>query len=184
MTIDGRQAGDAAPAHPETQIGPSISDVSDLDRTLAFYRDALGFELQGRLGDQAPFLSAGGYHHHIGLNTWEIRDRAAPAPGTTGLYHVAFLNPNRRELARAVRRLLDEGVAIDGTADHGVNEAVYFHGPDGNRVELTRDHSLGSRSRDKRGALVPMQEPLDLDGLLAEVEPRALADPSAATTYR
>jgi catechol 2,3-dioxygenase len=122
--------------HPETRIGHIHLKVSDLPRAIAFYRDALGFDLMDMYGDSAAFLSAGGYHHHLGLNTWESRGRPAPAPGTTGLYHVAILYPTRQELARALQRLLAHGVGIDGASDHGVSEAIYLHDPDGNGIEI------------------------------------------------
>ena len=153
---------------PETRIGHVHLKVSDLERAIRFYRDALGFQVMQRFGEQAAFLSAGGYHHHIGLNTWESKGGNAPPPGTTGLYHVAILNPSRRELARALRRLVEHGVSIEGAADHGVSEAIYLSDPDGNGVELYRD-----RTREEwpfaNGELAMVTEPLDLEGLLAEV---------------
>ncbi|PYP43314.1 MAG: glyoxalase, partial [Gemmatimonadetes bacterium] len=117
---------------PNTRIGHVHLTVSDLDRALAFYRDVLGFEVTSRYGRDAVFLSAGGYHHHIGLNTWAGRGAPAPAPGTTGLYHFAILYPDRHALAAAVRRVLDAGVPLEGAADHGVSEAIYLRDPDGN----------------------------------------------------
>jgi catechol 2,3-dioxygenase len=144
--------------------------VSDLPRAIAFYRDALGFELMETYGDSAAFLSAGGYHHHIGLNTWESRGGPAPAPGTTGLYHVAILYPTRQELARALGRLVDHGVAIDGASDHGVSEAVYLHDPDGNGIEIYRDRPREEWPRAADGSLMLVTDPLDLRGLLAELD--------------
>src|SRR5687768_8927221 len=127
------------PIAPQVRIGHVHLKVADLDRALRFYRDVLGFQETQRYGSQAVFLSAGGYHHHIGLNTWESRGGSAPAPGATGLYHVAILYPNRAELADALRRLLAAKIPLDGAADHGVSEALYLRDPDGNGVELYRD---------------------------------------------
>src|SRR2546430_6634929 len=125
--------------HPQPRIGTVHLTVSDLERALAFSRDVLGLEVTHRYGRDAVFLSAGGYHHHIGLNTWAGRGAPAPAPGTTGLYHFAILYPDRKTLAGAVRRVLDAGVPLEGAADHGVSEAIYLRDPDGNGVELYRD---------------------------------------------
>ncbi|HEV8638670.1 MAG TPA: VOC family protein [Chloroflexota bacterium] len=156
--------------HPKTRIGHIHLKVSDLARSIAFYRDAFGFEVQQRMGDSAAFLSAGGYHHHIGLNTWESRG-GPPAPrGTTGLYHFAILYPDRRELARAFKRLLDHGVAIDGASDHGVSEAIYLHDPDGNGIEIYRDRDPAEWPRTPDGKLSMDGRPLDFDGLLRELE--------------
>src|SRR5216110_3278606 len=127
------------PVHPEVRIGHVHLKVADLERALAFYRDVLGFELTQRFGHQAAFLSAGGYHHHIALNTWESKDGHPPPPGTTGLYHLAILYPTPASLADALRRLLDAGIPLDGASDHGVSEALYLHDPDGNGVELYWD---------------------------------------------
>ena len=122
--------------HPETRVGHIHLKVSDLDRAIAFYRDVLGFDLTQKFGDDAAFLSAGGYHHHIGLNTWHSRG-ADPAPvNAAGLYHVAFVFPDRPALAAALRRVLDAGTRLDGAADHGVSEAVYFRDPDGNKLNF------------------------------------------------
>src|SRR6201996_3496818 len=121
--------------HPETRIGHVHLKVADLERALAFYSGVLGFEVTQRIGDSAAFLSAGGYHHHIGLNTWESAGGKAPAPGTTGLYHLAIVYPTRAELGDALRRLLAAGIQLDGAADHGVSEALYLRDPDGNGVE-------------------------------------------------
>jgi catechol 2,3-dioxygenase len=154
--------------HPEVRIGHVHLTVSNLERALAFYRDALGFEVTQRYGSDAVFLSAGGYHHHIALNTWAGEGAPHPPAGTTGLYHFAILYPTRRELARAFKRLFDHGVTIEGASDHGVSEAIYLRDPDGNGVELYHD-----RPRDQwprvRGQLRMTIKPLNLDGLLAEL---------------
>ena len=156
--------------HPETRIGHVHLKVADLARAIAFYRDALGFELRQYYGTGAAFLSAGGYHHHIGLNTWESLGGSPPPPGTTGLYHLAVLYPTRVELARAVRRLLDRGVAIGGASDHGVSEAIYLHDPDGNGIELYRDRDRAEWPTDAEGQQAMTTAPLDMDGLLAELD--------------
>jgi catechol 2,3-dioxygenase len=154
--------------HPQTRIGHVHLKVADLDRALGFWRDLLGFELQQRFGTQAAFVSAGGYHHHIGLNTWESKGGEAPSPGTTGLYHVAILFPDRRELARALKRLVDAGYPLDGASDHGVSEALYLQDPDGNGVELYRDRPREEWPRGPDGALAMVTRPLDVEGLLKE----------------
>ena len=151
-----------------TRIGHVHLKVADLDRALAFYVGVLGFELVQRYGSHASFVSAGGYHHHIGLNTWESRGGGAPAPGTTGLYHVAILYPDRPALADALWRLVRAGIALDGAADHGVSEALYLRDPDGNGLELTRDRPEADWPRTADGALAMVTEPLDLAALLAE----------------
>ena len=157
------------PIHPETRIGHAHLKVADLDRAVHFYRDLLGFELTQYYGGQAAFLSAGGYHHHIGLNTWESAGGTPPPPGHTGLYHVAILYPNCRELARALRRLVDHGYPLTGASDHGVSEALYLDDPDGNGLELYAD-----RPREqwplRDGQLAMVTRPLDLAGLLAELD--------------
>jgi len=150
------------------RIGHVHLTVADLDRAVAFYRDALGFEITARYGPDAVFLSAGGYHHHIGLNTWAGRGAPAPPRGTTGLYHFAILYPSRAALARAVRRLLDHGVRLEGAADHGVSEAIYLRDPDGNGVELCRDRAPAEWPRGADGALAMTTRALDLEALLAE----------------
>ncbi len=163
----------AAPAiHPDTRIGHAHLKVADLERAIRFYRDVLGFELMQRYGSQAAFLSAGGYHHHLGLNTWESRGGTPPPLGHTGLYHVAILYPNRKELARAVRRLLDHGVPIGGASDHGVSEAIYLDDPDGNGLELYADRPREQWPLDPDGGLRMVTRPLDLAGLLRELDER------------
>ncbi|MFU8863624.1 MAG: VOC family protein [Rhodobacterales bacterium] len=155
-------------AHPETRIGHVHLKVADLERALAFYRDVMGFALTQRFGDQAAFLSAGGYHHHIGLNTWDSLG-GSPAPqGHTGLYHTAILYPDRASLGAALARVLAAGVTLDGAADHGVSEAVYFRDPDGNGVEIYRDRAQQDWPRDAEGKLAMTNKRLDLDALLAE----------------
>ena len=164
------------PVHPQTRIGHVHLTVSDLDRAVRFYRDALGFEVQQYYGDSAVFLSAGGYHHHIGLNTWAGRGAPPPPPGTTGLYHLAILYPSRLELARAVKRVLDHGFRLSGASDHGVSEAIYLDDPDGNGVELYRDRPAAEWPR-RDGQLAMVTRPLDLAGLLAELEHEAATPP-------
>src|SRR5437763_14065717 len=155
---------------PRVDIGHVHLKVSDLDRAIAFYRDVLGFELMQQLGDQAAFLSAGGYHHHLGLNTWESKG-GPPAPqGTAGLYHFAILYPSRVELARALKRLLDMGVPIDGASDHGVSEAIYLHDPDGNGIELYRDRPREEWTKDPSGKTTMYTRQIDFDGLMKELE--------------
>jgi catechol 2,3-dioxygenase len=153
---------------PETRIGHVHLKVADLDRAIAFYRDVMGFELTQRYGAQAAFLSAGGYHHHVGLNTWQSRGGRPPAPGTTGLFHVAFLYPDRPALARTLASVIASGTRIDGAADHGVSEAVYFSDPDGNGIEIYRDRPEAEWPRDATGQLEMINAPLDLEALLAE----------------
>jgi len=154
--------------HPEVSIGHVHLTVSNLERAVEFYRDALGFEITQLYGSGAVFLSAGGYHHHIGLNTWAGEGAPQPPAGRTGLYHYAILYPSRRELARAFKRLFDHGVPIEGASDHGVSEAIYLRDPDGNGIELCCD-----RPRDEwprvAGHLRITTKPLNLDGLLAEL---------------
>lgn len=156
--------------HPHTRIGHVHLTVSDLDRALRFYRDVLGFEVTTTYGRDAVFLSAGGYHHHIGLNTWAGHGAPRPAPRTTGLYHFAILYPDRNSLAAAVRRLLEHGVPLEGASDHGVSEAIYLRDPDGNGVELYRDRPENEWPRTPDGMLVMHTRPLDLEKLLAEAE--------------
>jgi catechol 2,3-dioxygenase len=156
------------PIDPGVRIGHTHLKVADLDRALGFWRDVLGFEEQQRYGDQAAFLSAGGYHHHIALNTWESRGGPPPAPGTTGLFHVAILYPTRAALADALRRVLAAGIPLDGASDHGVSEALYLRDPDQNGVELYRDRDPAEWPRDLEGRLAMFTRRLDLDSLLAE----------------
>ena len=149
-------------------IGHVHLKVADLDRAISFYRDILGFDLTQRYGDQAAFLGAGGYHHHIGLNTWESAGGTPPPAGHTGLYHAAFLYPDRAALATALKRIMQAGIALDGAADHGVSEAIYLRDPDNNGVELYRDRPQSDWPRDADGTLMMSNRPLDLDALLAE----------------
>ena len=154
--------------HPEVRIGHTHLKVADLERALGFWHGVLGFEITQRFGTQAAFLSAGGYHHHIGLNTWESKGGASPPPGTTGLYHVAILYPTRAALADALRRLIAAGINLDGAADHGVSEALYLHDPDGNGVELYWDRPQSQWPRTAAGELSMGTLPLDLGALLKE----------------
>lgn len=158
------------PLHPDVRIGHVHLKVADLDRAVRFYRDALGFEVKQYFGKSAAFLSAGNYHHHIGLNTWESKGGSPPPPRSTGLYHVAILYPNRLELAKAIRRLLEHGVTIDGATDHGVSEAIYLHDPDFNNLELYVDRDPAEWPRGPNGELMMVTEALDLAGLLAELK--------------
>jgi catechol 2,3-dioxygenase len=151
-----------------TRIGHVHLKVSNLDRALAFYCGVLGFELQQRYGRQAAFVSAGGYHHHIGLNTWESEGGSPPPPGTTGLYHVAILYPTRADLADALRRLADHNIPLDGASDHGVSEALYLHDPDYNGIELYWDRPEAQWPRNADGSLAMVTRRLDLNGLLQE----------------
>ena len=144
--------------------------VADLERALGFYRDVLGFELTQRSGSSSEFLSAGGYHHHIGLNTWETDGGRPPARGTTGLYHLAILYPTRAELGDSLRRLQKAGIPLDGASDHGVSEALYLRDPDGNGVELYWDRPQEEWPRTPDGGLAMYTRPLDLDSLLAATE--------------
>jgi len=152
-----------------TGIGHVHLKVSDIDRALAFYKNVLGFDQIMRLGDQAAFVSAGGYHHHIGLNTWQSRRGSPAPPHHTGLYHFAIRYPTRRDLANATRRVLDAGVPIQGVADHGVSESIYLADLDGNGIELTRDRPESEWPRDAEGHIeLAMTDPLDLEALLRE----------------
>ncbi|MEQ3624890.1 MAG: VOC family protein [Celeribacter sp.] len=155
-------------APPATRIGHVHLKVADLDRALTFYGDVLGFEVMQRYGPQAAFLSAGGYHHHIGLNTWESAGGTPPPPGHTGLYHTAFLYPDRASLGAVLARILAAGITLDGAADHGVSEAIYLRDPDGNGVELYRDRAEADWPRGADGTLAMRNRPLDLEALLAE----------------
>jgi catechol 2,3-dioxygenase len=153
---------------PQTRVGHVHLKVSDLDRAIGFYSGVLGFELQQRYGAQAAFLSAGGYHHHIGLNTWESLGATPPPAGHTGLYHTAFLFPDRASLGAAMKRVIEAGIPIDGAADHGVSEAIYLRDPDQNGVELYRDKPETEWPRNSEGKLAMVNARLDLKALLAE----------------
>ncbi len=155
--------------HPETRIGHVHLKVSDLERSVKFYTEALGFELTARMGKSATFLSAGGYHHHIGLNTWESYEGAPPPVNATGLYHFAILLPNRKELARSIQRLTEHRWQIDGAADHGVSEAIYLRDPDENGIELYSDKPKSEWQYDANGALQMFTHRLDIDSLMAEL---------------
>jgi catechol 2,3-dioxygenase len=156
-----------APIAPGTRIGHVHLKVADLDRALGFYCDVLGFQLMQKFGAQAAFISAGGYHHHLGLNTWESLGGTPSPPGHTGLYHTAILYPTRADLADALRRLRAARIPLDGASDHGVSEALYLRDPDGNGVELYRDRPPAEWPRTPDGGLAMVTRPLDLDGLLA-----------------
>ena len=149
-------------------IGHVHLKVSDLERSLAFYRDVLGFEVTQKLGSQAAFLSTNGYHHHLGLNTWESAGGQSPAHGTTGLYHAAILFPSEAEMAAAVRRVMNAGIPLEGAADHGVSEAVYLKDPDGNGVELYWDKPKDVWPRKSDGSLDMFTAPLDVERLLSK----------------
>ena len=161
----------SAPIDPGARIGHVHLKVADLARAIAFYRDVLGFELMQTMGDAAAFMSAGGYHHHLGLNTWESLGGAPPPAGTTGLFHHAILYPDRPALARAVARVLAAGVPLEGAADHGVSESVYLRDPDGNGIELYRDRPKEDWPRDASGGVAMFTRALDLRRLLAEAHP-------------
>jgi len=157
----------AEPIDPGARVGHVHLKVADVERALGFWRDVLGFEEQARYGDQAVFISAGGYHHHIGLNTWESKGGSPPPPGTTGLYHVAILYPTREALAKALRRVLEAGIRLDGASDHGVSEALYLRDPDGNGVELYWDRPREEWPPPESGDGVGMfTAPLDVRALL------------------
>ena len=154
-------------ASPKMGIGHVHLKVSNLERSIAFYRDVIGLDVMIQL-DQAAFLSAGGYHHHIGLNTWESNGGPRPAPNATGLYHTAFLFPDRRSLADAFRNVLDHNVEITGAADHSVSEAIYFDDPDGNGIEIYRDRPMEEWPRGPDGQILMSNSRLDLQALLDE----------------
>jgi len=174
-SLDSATPADAAltmrPISAGTRIGHVHLKVSDLERSLAFYCGVLGFELQARYGAQAAFISAGGYHHHIGLNTWESKGGSPPPPGSTGLYHTAILYPTRADLADALRRLAKASIQLTGASDHGVSEALYLDDPDGNGVELYWDRGKEEWPRNPDGSLGMFTKRLDLEGLLREPEP-------------
>jgi len=156
--------------HPNTRIGHVHLTVSDIDKSLKFYRDLLGFEVTQWYGSNAVFLSAGGYHHHIGLNTWAGKNAAPAPPGHTGLYHFAILYPSRKELARIVKRLFEVNYKLEGASDHGVSESIYLTDPDGNGVELYHDRPLEQWPITKEGHLEMVTKQLDLLGLLSELD--------------
>jgi catechol 2,3-dioxygenase len=153
---------------PRADIGHVHLKVSDIDRAVGFYRDVLGFDVTQRMGDSAAFLSAGGYHHHIGLNTWESRGGSPPPPGTTGLYHVAIRYPTRAALADALRRVLAARIPLSGASDHGVSEAIYLRDPDENGIELYWDRPKEEWPRDDGNGVAMVTRPLDLESLLAQ----------------
>ncbi|GEO14347.1 glyoxalase [Microvirga aerophila] len=168
--LEAAEALAARPIDPGVRIGHVHLKVADLDRALAFYCGVLGFELMQRYGAQAAFISAGGYHHHIGLNTWESQGGSPPPPGTTGLYHVAILYPTRAALADALVRLAEAGIPLDGASDHGVSEALYLRDPDGNGVELYWDRPHDQWPKTPDGQLKMFTQRLDIQGLLASRE--------------
>jgi catechol 2,3-dioxygenase len=174
------------PIDPRVQIGHVHLKVADLDRSLGFYCGVLGFELTARMGDQAAFISAGGYHHHIGLNTWESRGGQPAPPGSTGLYHHAILYPDRRSLGDALRRLLEARWPVSGASDHGVSEAIYLDDPDGIGVELYRDRPREEWPRGADGQVTMYTRRLDLEALLAEAAEQSAssAAPEAAVEGR
>ena len=155
---------------PRVDLSHVHLKVSDLDRALEFWHGVLGFEVMTRIGDQAAFLSAGGYHHHIGLNTWESKGGSPPPPGTTGLFHVAIRYPDRPALARALQKVLEAGIRLSGASDHGVSEALYLRDPDGNGVELMRDRPREEWPRQADGSFAMITAPLDVAALLAEAD--------------
>ncbi|MET1260134.1 VOC family protein [Flagellimonas sp. DF-77] len=155
---------------PQTKIGHVHLKVSDLQRSLEFYQDLLGFEVISRMGDQAAFISAGGYHHHIGLNTWQSKNGSPPPPKSTGLFHLAILYPTRKDLATILQRLFDHGQALTGAADHGVSEALYLNDPDENGVELYWDRPQDTWPKTEDGGIDIYTKRLDLNNLLSELE--------------
>ena len=171
MTSEKTSGDTSGPIDPQVRIGHVHLKVADLERALAFYSGVLGFELTQRLGSSAAFLSAGGYHHHLGLNTWESQDGSPPPPGTTGLYHLAVLYPTRAALADALRRLMAAGIPLEGASDHGVSEALYLRDPDGNGVELYWDRPPEAWPRTSDGQLAMFTRRLDLEGLLRDAPP-------------
>jgi catechol 2,3-dioxygenase len=158
------------PVHPDVRIGHVHLKVADVERALQFYCGVLGFTLTQRYGPQAAFVSAGGYHHHIGLNSWESAGGKPPPPRSTGLFHVAILYPSRGELAKALKRLVDHKVPLDGASDHGVSQALYLRDPDENGIELYWDRAPEQWPRNAAGDLAMVTEPLDLRALLREAE--------------
>ncbi len=160
------------PIDPLARIGHVHLKVSDLDRAIRFYRDILGFQVTQRWGKEAAFLSAGGYHHHLGLNTWQSLGGSPPPASTTGLYHFGVLYPTRATLGDALRRVRDAGVSLDGAADHCVSQALYLHDPDGNGVELYWDRPPQDWPHDAKGQVAMFTRPLDLEALLGEAVAR------------
>ncbi|HEU4935693.1 MAG TPA: VOC family protein [Vicinamibacterales bacterium] len=173
----------AKPLDPRTEIGHVHLKVSDLERAVAFYTNALGFEVVQRMGTSAAFLSAGGYHHHIGLNTWESEGGSAPPAGATGLYHFAIRYPDRAALGEALRRLREGGVRLEGASDHGVSEALYLRDPDGNGIELYWDRPRSEWPREPDGTLRMVTERLDVNELLAAADGAAKESPRAPSRY-
>lgn len=161
--------GESRPIDPGASIGHVHLKVSDLERSVKFYTEILGFEVTTRMGRSAAFLSAGGYHHHLALNTWDSEGGPPPPAGSSGLYHLAILMPNRKELARSLKRLTDHSWPIDGAADHGVSESIYLRDPDQNGIEVYADRPKEKWPRDPDGNLVMYTRPLNLDSLLAEL---------------
>jgi catechol 2,3-dioxygenase len=155
---------------PRVDIGHVHLKVSNIDRSLAFWSGVLGFEVMARIGDEAAFISAGGYHHHVGLNTWESKGGSPPPRNTTGLYHVAVRYPDRQALAKAVKAVVEAGVPLAGASDHGVSEAIYLHDPDDNGVELYRDRPREEWPRTPEGEFTMFTRPLDVRALLSEAE--------------
>src|SRR3954454_14405780 len=172
----------ADPIDPRVSIGHEHLKVANLERAIAFYAGVLGFDMTSRMGDSAAFLGAGGYHHHIGLNTWESRNGPAPPPNATGLYHVAIRYPDRAALGDALRRLVDARVPLDGASDHGVSEALYLHDPDGNGIELYWDRPRAQWPRASDGTLQMKTDPLDVNALLAEARATASSGGPARAT--
>jgi catechol 2,3-dioxygenase len=170
MTTSDNPETSNKPIGPGVRIGHVHLKVADLDRALRFYCDVLGFELMVRMSDEAAFVSAGGYHHHIGLNTWESAGGKPPPPNTTGLYHVAILYPTRAELSDALKRLIRAGIALDGASDHGVSEALYLRDPDQNGVELYWDRPRDQWPHSPNGKVTLFTRPLDLNSLLDETD--------------
>ena len=169
MSEEPAQERPAEPIDPGAVVGHVHLKVSDLDRALDFYVGVLGFELQARMGPDAAFISAGGYHHHIGLNTWTSRGGSPPPPGTTGLFHTAIRYPTRKALADALRRVAEAGIPLTGASDHGVSEALYLNDPDRNGVELYWDRPESEWPHDEEGNLVMYTAPLDIEGLAREL---------------
>lgn len=155
-------------AHPATRVGHVHFKVSDLERSVCWYGEVLGFEVMQKIGDDAAFLGAGGYHHHLGLNTWQSRGGARPPKNSTGLFHAAFLYPDRAALGQVVANVLAHEVPLLGASDHGVSEAVYLEDPDGNGIELYRDRAMKDWPRDADGGLSMVTRRLDVDALVAE----------------